>query len=715
MVAYDLLSDPIKKYIRDKKWEAFRPIQQAAILKILSTDHNYILAARTASGKTEAAFLPIISQVDFNEAGIQVLYISPLIALINDQFNRVNQLCRYLDVQVTKWHGEASQAKKKHLRKNPSGILLITPESIEAMFVNRPFEVSSFFSNLQFIVIDEIHGFLGTPRGTQLKSLLYRISLVSSEKLRFVGLSATLGSYYESAKQFFGEKRKTVILRDSSPQPIEVSIEFYPSQGSKLPIDLLKRLYLETQQKKTLVFPNSRGRVEEIAVNLKKIAARNNGHTYYYAHHSSVNKELREFIEQFVKTNERYNYAIACTSTLELGIDIGSVDLVVQIDSTFSVSSLAQRLGRSGRIEGTKSNLLLCATHKWTLLQSIACFELLKEGFVEPLKDIEYPIDILFHQILSIVQENSGLDQNILFAQITQNHTFKNMAKEDIIYLLKFMIKKEYLENLNGELIIGYTSEPLLSRRSFYAVFETPTHFQVLLKNRAIGEIPPSVQLSPGENIFLAALIWKILEVDVKARKIYVRKANDGKAPLFFGSGGLIHPRIREKMLELVVYKQVLKHCSEEVKEQLDEFQLLFKEHQITDTKQERPVFFSEEKLVFYSFAGSRINKTIFFLLKHQLGIDCTLDETQSSFTFYNITYLVFNERLNDVIQLLPALESYLITYLPDKEEAFPFSKWGKLLPIKLKAKILVSSYFELKGTFDFLTTLRCKVVDTKL
>ena len=155
-MSFDLLSSPIRKYIRDKRWEELRPIQAAAISRILSTEENYILASRTASGKTEAAFLPILSKINYQKKGVPVLYISPLIALINDQFLRIEELCEYLDLPVTKWHGEASKGAKEALLKEPRGIVLITPESLEAMFVNKSYSVKLLFSNLQFIVIDEI-------------------------------------------------------------------------------------------------------------------------------------------------------------------------------------------------------------------------------------------------------------------------------------------------------------------------------------------------------------------------------------------------------------------------------------------------------------------------------------------------------------------------------------------------------------------------------
>ncbi len=631
MKAYDLLSKPIKKFIRDKKWEALRPIQTVAISKILTTDNNYILAARTASGKTEAAFLPILSQVDFSEPGVQVLYISPLIALINDQFQRVHQLCKHLDVKVTKWHGEASKSAKDKLIKQPNGIILITPESIEAMFVNKPFYVNALFSNLKFVVIDEIHSFLGTDRGIQLKSLLYRLQEKINKSVRFVALSATLGNDYEAAKSFFGTIEKTKILVDKTKQPIDAKIAFYVSEGSDIPIQLLGLLYNKTQKNRTLIFPNSRGRVEEIAVKLKKVARKYNGHQSYYAHHSSVNKELREFIEHFAKNNQTHKYAIVCTSTLELGIDIGSVDLVTQVDATFSVASLSQRLGRSGRQEGTKSNLLLCATSAWNLLQSVACFELLKDGFIEPLKNNIYPIDLLFHQILSILKETSGIHKNQLFKKIRANYTFENISDKDIIQLLKEMIKGEYIENLNGELILGLEGEKLVNSRNFYTAFQTPDYLNVIAKNRIIGEVPLSPQIIPDENILLAARVWKIEEVDLTMRKIFVRPAPDGKKPLFFGSGGAVHPQVRQKMLELVKGNQSLSECDEQAQLQIKDFRKTFQSFQGENYNIERPVFCSEGRLEFYTFTGTKINRTLEFLLKqHFDGIK--LYEQQSLF-----------------------------------------------------------------------------------
>jgi ATP-dependent Lhr-like helicase len=224
VTAFELLSPAIRKFVRDKRWESLRDIQSAAIKKIIGDDRHYILASRTASGKTEAAFLPILSKLNFNEPGVAVLYISPLIALINDQFLRVEDLCKDLEIPVTKWHGEANKALKTKLLKDPHGVVLITPESLEAMFVNKPYDVRNLFSNLKYVVIDEIHSFIGSNRGVQLKSLLSRIQRVNVGKFSVIGLSATLGDFQE-AKKFTGYPNETTVLRDPASIDLEGHVQ----------------------------------------------------------------------------------------------------------------------------------------------------------------------------------------------------------------------------------------------------------------------------------------------------------------------------------------------------------------------------------------------------------------------------------------------------------------------------------------------------------
>jgi len=702
-MSFELLSEPIRKYIRDKRWEELRPIQAAAINRILGTQDNYILASRTASGKTEAAFLPILSKIDFTNRGVQVLYISPLIALINDQFLRIEELCNYLDLPVTKWHGEASIGGKNRLLKDPEGIVLITPESLEAMFVNKPFNVNQLFSALQFVVIDEIHSFIGSVRGIQLKSLLSRLQKINKTPFRIIGLSATIGDY-EEAKRFTGNEDGTKVLLDKTAKEIEVQFRYFEGDKDELPLDLLKNLYLETKDNKVLLFPNSRGRAEEVAVKLKKISEKVSGHKNYFSHHSSVDKELREYVEYFAKNNQRQNFLISCTSTLELGIDIGSVDEVVQIDATHSIASLIQRVGRSGRKEGQKSYLFLYATNTWSLLQSLACWTLYKEGYIDPPEIISKPYDILVHQALSIVKGHSGIVLENLKTQLKSNVAFTSIQEEEIHEILDFLIEIDFLEKIRGEVIIGIEGEKIVNNRDFYSVFKTEENFKVINQGITIGEVPFSLQIREDENILLAAKIWKIKYVDEKAKRIEVIKAKDGRKPLFFGSAAVVHPRIRQRMLEIVCSTEPFEFldvkASDALKDIRSEF-AVFQLHSITD----RPVFVREKHIEFYSFTGTKINRALSFIFK-VAGIDHILDERNTVFDM-QLGFDDFQSKFTQILSSLNNIDPCLEKLIDSNPALLDFSKWGRYLPVKYKLKLLKDQFFDFEGACHLIKAIQ--------
>ena len=702
-MSFDLLSEPIRKFIRDKGWEQLRPIQNAAISKILGSDENFILASRTASGKTEAAFLPILSKVNFNDSGVQVLYISPLIALINDQFYRVEELCKNLDVTVTKWHGEANKTLKDRLVKQPTGIVLITPESLEAMFVNKPFNVKQLFSNLKYVVIDEIHSFIGTDRGIQLKSILSRLQRVNSQSFSIVGLSATIGDYNE-AKKFTGNETNTKVLLDKTAKEINSVFRFFKNENEELPLELLKDLYIETKDNKVLIFPNSRGRAEEVAVKLKKISDRVKGHPNYFSHHSSVDKEVREYVEYFAKNNKRHNFCISCTSTLELGIDIGSVDEVVQIDATHSIASLIQRIGRSGRKDGESSNLFLYATTQWSLLQSVACWLLYKESFIEPPEKNEKPYDILVHQALSITKGHSGILLIELIKQLKENSAFNLIEQSEIEEILQHLIEIDFLEKLQHEVIIGVDGEKVVNSREFYSVFKTEENFKVVNAGNTIGEIPFSPQIIEDENILLSAKIWKIKFVDHKAKKIEVIPAKDGKKPMFFGGGAVVHQKIREKMFEVLYSKTEYDFLDEPSFDEIEMMRKDFAVFDIKDLQSERPLLTTEKHLQLFTFTGTRINRTIQLLL-NIAGIKNTLDDSSSSFDI-EVPKQELISKWNYLSFPLTDIDTHISTVLETNPTLLDFSKWGIYLPKSYQIKLVKNKYFDIEYTKELLSKL---------
>jgi len=693
---YNLLSEPIRKYIRDKRWETLRPIQAAAIEKILTTDQNYILASRTASGKTEAAFLPVLSKTDFNNPGVQVLYISPLIALINDQFARVEELCKYLDITVTKWHGEANRTLKEKLVKHPTGVVLITPESLEAMFVNKPHHVKHLFHDLKFVILDEIHSFIGNDRGTQLKSILHRLKEMNTRSFNIIGLSATIGDYKE-AKKFTGDEANTKVLLDKTSKEISAVFRFFPQEGEELPVELLKDLYTETKANKVLIFPNSRGRAEEVAVKLKKISDRVKGHGNYFSHHSSVDKEVREYVEHFAKNNKRDNFCISCTSTLELGIDIGTVDEVVQIDSAHSIASLIQRVGRSGRRDGETSNLFLYATNPWSLLQAIACWTLFKDGFIEPPSINDNPYDILLHQALSITKGHSGIEINKLIDSLKRNSAFSSIDTGDIEDIINHLIRIDFLEKIQNEVIIGVEGEKIVNGRDFYTVFKSEENFKVIYKSHIVGEVPFSPQIIEDENILLAAKIWKIKFIDEKSKKIEVIPALDGKKPMFFGSGVAVHPKVRQKMLDILSTNERFEFLDQSGSEALDELRGFFSAFKILGTQIVRPVDCHEEKTILYTFSGTRINRTISFLLTIG-GFKNYLEDQKTSSIELAVPYDNFLNKWTKQISHEIDVDFHLTQLLEEKPAILEFSKWGYLLPIKYQIQLLKQKYFDFQA-----------------
>ncbi|MEJ5048871.1 DEAD/DEAH box helicase [Chryseobacterium culicis] len=706
MTAFNLLSEPIRKYIRNKKWESLRPIQEASIQRIISTDNNYILISRTASGKTEAAFLPILSKVNFKVPGVKVLYISPLIALINDQFFRVESLCEYLDVPVIKWHGEASKAAKDRLLKSPEGIVLITPESIEAMFVNKPYNIRHLFSGLEYVVIDEIHSFLGSDRGTHLQSLLSRLQKINVKKFSIVGLSATVSdaNQYTELKEFLGDSEHTKVIRDTTPKPINAVFKYFPGSVEELPLPLLKDLYIRTRESKVLIFPNARGRVEEVAVKLKQISEKIGGHKNYFSHHSSVDKEVREYVEFFAKNSALQNFCISCTSTLELGIDIGNVDEVVQIDATHSIASLIQRVGRSGRREGKASNLLLYATEPWSLLQSLACWMLYKEQYIEPVSINKKPYDIMVHQLLSTVKSSSVISLPELVEEITRNSAFSEISMEETEEIIHYLTAIDFFEKLGNELIIGIHGEEVVNTKEFYSLFDAPVFFKVSSSGVKIGELPLSPQIRENENIYLSAKIWSIKDIDYQTKKIEVIPAKDGKKPKFFGDAADTAHQIREKMLEILISKEQYDFLDDVAQQIIILLRSEFSSFIINDCKKKRPLLNHNEKITFYSFTSSKINRTIELILD-SLNIENRLDPQKSAFEIEDCTL----EELKTVLSrpdIGQNIDEVLTDLLESRPEIIDFSKWGKYLPVTYQIKLLKEKYFDLKGCYAYLKDL---------
>ena len=372
---FKLLSAKMQQRIWAMKWENFTQVQDLTIPLIMQTESDIIVSANTASGKTEAAFLPIITMIEERaQTELKVLYISPLKALINNQFERIERLCQNCEINIYRWHGDIGQSHKNKLLKNPSGILQITPESLESLFINKTGHLKPLFQGIEFIVIDEIHSFLDSPRGTQLRSLLSRMEAYTRVRPRIIGLSATIRNF-DFVKRWVNHERPEeveVVEAPDEDKELQYSLLHFPAgKDGKIPFELFEDLREVTRNYQSLIFCNSRGTVEEATVMLNRLAEKEGIQEGYFAHHSSIDKAEREYVEKRLATS-RTPQSIVCTSSLELGIDIGALDLVCQLDTTFTVSSLKQRMGRSGRKQEEAQILQMYTTSEDSLVQLFA-------------------------------------------------------------------------------------------------------------------------------------------------------------------------------------------------------------------------------------------------------------------------------------------------------------------------------------------------------
>ena len=575
----------MQNFIYQSGWESLRAIQVAAAESIFLTDENVLLTASTASGKTEAAFFPILTL--FSESmptSVGAIYIGPLKALINDQFMRLDDLCRDAHIPVWHWHGDVSQSHKNKLIKHPSGILQITPESLEAMLLRKHADIPRLFGDLRFVVIDEVHSLMRGDRGGQTLCLIERLSRLSGTNPRRIGLSATIGDP-EGTGEFLaaGTGRGTVIPKMKPVKiPWRLSMEHFFIQGEQtgdeteeaLPVLDMKTdnapdradpgmgyIFEHTRGKKCLVFVNSREECETVTTTLRQYCELKNEPDRFLIHHGNLSTSYRETAEAVMKDDDQYQTTVT-TATLELGIDIGRLERAFQLDAPFMVSSFLQRMGRTGRRdlppemwfvmreEQPEARAMLPATIPWTLLQGIALVQLyIQERWVEPPKLDRLPYSLLYHQTMCTLASCGELSAGALASRVLTLSYFKRITQEDYKLLLRHLIETDHIQRTDeGGLIVGLSGEYQANSYKFYAVFQENEEYTVRSDSQELGTIvqPPP----PGEKIALAGHVWIVEEVDHKRHLVYCTQVK-GKVPAFFGlCPGDINTRVLERMRE---------------------------------------------------------------------------------------------------------------------------------------------------------------------
>jgi ATP-dependent Lhr-like helicase len=577
---YNQLSPFIRDYIYSAGWGKLRDIQNAAIDVIMNSENHLLLSSGTASGKTEAAFLPCLTKIyDDPPRSVGILYISPLKALINDQFIRLDALLRDAGINVVKWHGDASQSRKNLLMKNPSGVMQTTPESIESLLILKREACLRLFSDLRFIIIDEVHYFMDSERGLQLGSQLERIERLCGVKPRRIGLSATI-SDYSGAEQFLaGNSGIPVITPKNTEPPRQIRLfaerfvmrEIAGIKKEQLIDDndyykITEFLYNKTKGKKSIIFCNSRAETEVYTARLKDYAKRNNLPDVYKIHHGSLSKEIRENAEREMKSSETPTVT-AATVTLELGIDLGTLDRIIQIGSPFSVSSFVQRLGRSGRAAGKIPEMIFALIENekteyvspadeidWQFLLLIAIVELYtKERFVEPIRPSRFNYSLLYHQTMSILASAGAVSPPELAKSVLTLPPFREISQEDYALLLRHLIDIGHIaKDDRGRLSVGYKAEPIVSSFRFYSVFTTEEEFTVKYKGEVIGTV--SVLFSPGLSFALAGKSWIVDKVNEKEKTLYVKPLDASARIIWIADQKIVFDtRVMEKIRDILV------------------------------------------------------------------------------------------------------------------------------------------------------------------
>lgn len=572
----------VLRWIHAQGWTELHPIQHEALQSIVPEGPDHLLMASTAGGKTEAAFFPILSdllrgpEALRKPAGFQVLYLSPLKALINDQADRLARMTKEMGVPVTPWHGDVATSKKRRVENEPNGILVITPESLEAMLCRRGDSFAAkLFGRLRFVVIDELHAFMGTERGKQLQSLCTRIENLRGQRVPRIALSATIGEPGEAAEFLRPSHGNAVRILKDDRQGAGVNLQVRGYRVPRVNLDaadddneqsaqsrIADHLFGCTAEGNHIIFANRRADVEEFADRLQRLCAAKNVPGRYFPHHGSLSKELRHEAEKRLKDNSLPTTLVA-TVTLELGIDVGHIDGIGQIGAPSSVSSIRQRLGRSGR-RGSPAVLRVYLkapdttpdsppqdTLRPEIIQTVAIVNLLvKRAYDDPATGALH-LSTLTQQLLSLVAQKSGITPKRALDTLSPVFSIEETLFMDVCQQLT---QRQVLDSIDGTLVLGVKGERIVDHFEFYAAFQTPDEYVLLHSGRQLGTLPIVNPLFNGALIIFGGRRWIVDSVDTERRRVELKPSKTGRAPAFSGSGAEVHDLVRREMR--FVYEQ---------------------------------------------------------------------------------------------------------------------------------------------------------------
>jgi ATP-dependent Lhr-like helicase len=621
MNAFEHLHPVLKHHIINTlDWRQLRPLQELSIQSILSGNHALMIAP-TAGGKTEASIFPLISRMLFeNWSGLSILYICPIKALLNNLHHRLSQYMRMVGRSSDTWHGDIIASKKNHMISDPPDCLLTTPESIESILISKRIDHKHLLENLHAVVIDEIHAFAGDDRGWHLLSLLERLTKITGREIQRLGLSATVGNPKQLLNWLSGHckgESQLFIEQLDEKQQIDVKLDYVGNLENAAIV--LSRLHKE---KKRLVFCDSRARVERLASLLHDKGVKT------FVTHSSLSKDIRHQSEDAFRDEK--DCVIVATSVLELGIDVGDLDVVIQIDAPSTVSSFLQRLGRTGRRKGSRRNCLFLATSDNAFLQSAAILELWSSGFVEPVIPPPCPYHVYAQQLIGIILQEKGSGLNVWKEWLERLPPFKSQWDKTISHIFKYMIQTNIFSHDQGLVWLGDNGEKQFGFRNFMticSVFTSSPLITVKHMKSIIGYVDAIMfsdlnQHNETHLILLGGQSWLVTGIDWNKRIAYVKPTKLRGKSNWLGTGNLLSYELCMGIKKILATKEESdmwsKRAIEKMKELRDQYFWID-----IDTSS---IHKQNDDFLWWTFAGKKVNLILSTLITKVTGMKASCD-----------------------------------------------------------------------------------------
>ncbi len=612
MKAFDLLHPALQHHIVNSlNWRNLKPLQEQSIKAILSGKHMVMLAP-TAGGKTEAALFPLFSRMLFeNWSGLSLLYICPLKALLNNLNVRVRGYATLLGRRSEVWHGDTKDADRKAILADPPDCLLTTPESVEAILISTRSDHMVFFENLHAVVVDEIHALAGDDRGWHLLAILERLTKIANREIQRIGLSATVGNPDSIvdwlSKHCIGE-RAILLPAPEKCADVDVKLDFVGNlENAAIVIARLHR------GEKRLVFCDSRSRVEQLAHKLRGYGIKT------YVSHSSLSVNERRQAEHAF-SNER-DCVIVATSALELGIDVGDLDRVIQIDAPATVSSFLQRLGRTGRREGIKKNCIFLATSEQALLQAAGLIHLWSSGYVEPVTPPPAPYHVFVQQILSLLLQEKGIGLKTWQKWVGRVPAFEKMPDETVRRIFNYMLAAGIITEDQGIIWFGPLGEKLYGFRNFMnlcSIFTSPPLFMVRYGKNVIGYVDEITFAGNVEQVLLlGGRAWKVRHIDRDKKMAHVEPTTLHGKSRWLGAGPFWSTELCQSVKLLLVGQEAMNEWSRRATEKITNLRLIFNWVGGDSTT----ICHSKNNYTWWTFAGKLININLSALIYKILGI----------------------------------------------------------------------------------------------